>query len=254
MIVAAASVVPESIALDIPGVPTSLVMSWIAWLVLGTLSVAVARRATMVPGRAQLVLESAIDYVTDLADQMIGPERAPRYYPLLLGLFLYILTCNLMGLVPGLQCPTADANTAFGLAILVALYYNAEGIRTHGWGYLRQFTGPPMPWFLLPVRFLLMLLETIALLVRPFSLGMRLFCNMFSKELLLGILASLIVQFIADPVRLQKWFSLGPLLLRPVILLLGAMVGFIQALVFTILAMAYIGGAVQSEHDVERGV
>jgi F-type H+-transporting ATPase subunit a len=79
--------------------------------------------------------------------------------------------------------------------------------------------------------------------VKPFSLGLRLFCNIFSKELFLAILALLLLQFLHGPTAMDKIFTMAPLVLRPIIVLLGVVIGFIQALVFLVLTISYIAGA-----------
>jgi F-type H+-transporting ATPase subunit a len=241
------AIVPEAIEFNIPHLPVSLLMSILVWIIIGGVSIPAARRISLVPGKIQIVVESILQYVFYIADEIIGEKRARRYYPLFAGLFLFILFSNIIGLIPGLSSPTADPNTTFGLAILVALYYNIEGLRYHGLKYLAHFTGPSLPWYLFPVRVLFCFTELLTLIVRPFSLGTRLFCNLFSKELFLAILAMLIVQFIASPVKIDKWISLAPILMRPVILLLGIMLGIIQALVFLVLSISYIGGAIQAQ-------
>jgi F-type H+-transporting ATPase subunit a len=223
-------------------------MTIVAWSVIVALSLTVARRIRAVPGPLQVVLETAIGYVANMADQIIGP-KAPRYYPLLTGLFLYILVCNLMGLVPGFESPTANPNTTFALALIVFLYYNVEGIRANGLRYFRQFAPPKLPWVMAPISVLLVISEIVTFLMRPLSLGLRLFCNIYSKELFLAILAFLIIQFGFGPTLLDKVFTAGPFLLRPFILILGVFIGFIQALIFIVLSMSYIAGALHvSEH------
>ncbi|HON09848.1 MAG: F0F1 ATP synthase subunit A [Fibrobacter sp.] len=242
------SVIPEAIVFNIPYIHPSLLMSFLTWGILILMSYLAFRKASLQPGKLQIMLELLLSYVFDLSDQIIG-QKGKRYYPLFAGMFIFILVSNIIGLIPGLSSPTANPNTTFGLAIAVFVYYTFEGIRVQGLDYFKQFLGPRLPWYFFPVTILLVMTEVISAFTRPFSLGLRLFCNIFSKELFLSILVILIAQFILSPVLIDRWFSLGPLLLRPFILLLGLVIGIIQALVFTLLTISYIGGAVQAaEH------
>jgi F-type H+-transporting ATPase subunit a len=236
----------ESIIWHFGKIPTSLVFSWLTWLVLGVLTISVARKAKLVPGRLQAVFEMLIEFITTLADDMIGP-KACRYYPLFIGLFFYILLGNLIGFIPGFQSPTADPNLTFGLALMVFVYFIFLGFKYNGLGYLKQFKPPKMPWYMLPIGLLLSITEVISFFTRPLSLGLRLFCNIFSKELFLGILAWLMIKFLLSPVPFDKVISMGMLAMRPAIILLGLLIAFIQALVFVVLTMSYVAGAVHME-------
>ncbi len=239
---------------QIPHLPpdlTLLYFAWIVWAIIIIGSVVVAARAmrrTAVdkPGGLQSVLEMFIEYICGVADELIGPE-AKKYYPLFIGLFIFILVGNLIGFIPGLVSPTSDPNLTFGLAAMVFLYFVFLGFKYNGIGYLRQFKGPALAWFMFPVSVLLSITEVISFFTRPLSLGLRLFCNIFSKELFLGILAWLMLHFFMSSLPSDKIFSIMPLVLRPVIMLLGLIIAFIQALVFMVLSMSYIAGAVRME-------
>jgi F-type H+-transporting ATPase subunit a len=117
-----------------------------------------------------------------------------------------------------------------------------------GWGYFRQFAGPKMPLALLPVKALIIIVEIISLFLRPFSLGLRLFCNIFSKEMFLAVLTVLIYRFfIVEPSPINIFVGAVSTGLRLAVPFLGLIVAFIQALVFTVLSMTYIAGAVQAQ-------
>jgi len=242
----AAAMVPESVEYHLPHVPTSLFFSWVVWIGIIITSIIVARSMKNVPGKIQAVFEVLFEYICGLADEIIGP-KADRFYPLFIGLFFFLLIANIIGLIPGLYSPTADPMLTFGLAIMVFLYFNFCGIRENGFAYFRQVVGPKLPWYMLPVSCLLCLTEIISFFIRPFSLGLRLFCNIFSKELFLAILAMLVLSFLTSQSMTENALTIAPLLLRPVILLLGIIIGFIQALVFVVLSMSYIAGALQMQ-------
>ncbi|OGS27708.1 MAG: ATP synthase F0 subunit A [Elusimicrobia bacterium RIFOXYB2_FULL_48_7] len=240
------SIVPESIEYHIANVPTSILMSLLVWAILLVVSLIALKSFKYIPGKIQCILEFCFEYVFNLADESIGPE-AHRYYPLFLGIFFYILVSNLMGLVPGFISPTSDPYVTVMLALVVFIYYNFQGFLVKGWGYLGHFFGPKLPWYLFPINMLMFVIEIISNFARPFSLAMRLFCNIFSKEILLGVLALLVLKFFFGDSIIEKGLTLGPLVLRPLILLLGLMIGLIQALIFLVLSISYVAGAVRSE-------
>jgi F-type H+-transporting ATPase subunit a len=236
----------ESIVWHFGKIPTSVVFSWVVWTGIIVFSIIVARKATMVPRGGQTIVEMIIEFVCTMADDVIGPKAKP-YYPLFIGLFFFILFGNLIGFIPGLLSPTADPNLTFGLALMVFFYFIFLGFKKNGLGYLKQFKPPKLPWYMFPIGLLLSVTEVISFFTRPLSLGLRLFCNIFSKELLLGIIAWLMIEFFLSPGLFNKVFAGGMLVLRPAIMLLGLIVAFIQALVFMVLSMSYIAGAVHME-------
>ncbi len=222
-------------------VPTPLLMSWVTVLVLVGLSFAATRRLQTVPRGLQSVFELAFGFVFGLVDETVGPDGR-RLYPLFLGLFLFILVGNLVGLVPGLMSPTANLSTTGALALVVFASIHGLGIRRHGvFGYLRHLTAG-VPWWLKPLMFVI---EIISELARPLSLAFRLFGNIMAKEVLLGILAFLVLYLIRGGGVIGTTLTIVPLLLRPLIILLGVLVSFLQAYIFTMLAIAYIGSAVK---------
>ncbi len=245
------SVVPESIEYHIGNLDPALLMSWLVWLIIGAGSFIVLKTMRHVPSPLQSLFEVVFEKVTSLADDAIGPDAA-RYYPLFTGIFLYIIVSNVIGLIPGFISPTSSLNVTVALALVVFLYINWLGFSKHGLGYFRHFMGPPLPWYMFPVTILMFVIEVIGHFAKPFSLALRLFCNIFAKEMLLGILAFLVIQFMFGQDNMVKIMTFAPLFLRPVILLLGLLVGFIQALIFLVLSISYVAGAIQTEHVDEH--
>ncbi len=222
----------------VPGhpVPAALLGAWVILGGLVLLAFVVMRRPTLVPGRLQTVFELALEYVTALSRRIAG-EDGPRFVPLFATLFLFILLSNWMGLVPGFMSPTANLSINAALALVVAGTAETLAVRRAGWrGYLKHFCGPP--YWLAPIFIMIRGLEVVT---RPLSLSMRLFGNMMAKEIILGVLVYLITLLCMSPALVSRCLVIVPLLLRPAILLLGVLVGFVQALVFTALAMSYIG-------------
>jgi F-type H+-transporting ATPase subunit a len=142
-------------------------------------------------------------------------------------LTLFILGCNLLGLVPGFKSPTSNLNTTVACALVVFFSTHIIGIRRHGlFRYLRQFIGPI--WWLAPV---MLPIELIGHLARPISLSIRLFGNIFGEDAVLLIL-----------------FFLVPLVIPLPLMLLAIFTGVVQTFVFVMLSMVYIAGAEEADH------
>ncbi len=174
---------------------------------------------------ARTAAEILVESLTALAEGVIGHEGR-RYVHLFASFFLFILAANLVGLVPGFAPPTDNFNITFGLGVVSFLAYNFYGVRAHGFSYVRQFLGPVL--LLAP---LMVIVEGFSHLFRPVSLGIRLFGNMFADHLVLTIFTSLTK--VGVPV---------------IFYVLGAFVSLVQALVFTLLSVTYVGLAVSHDH------
>jgi F-type H+-transporting ATPase subunit a len=180
--------IDEAIASHL-GALTPLLISWGTVLILASLWFVAVRRLETVPRGLQAFFELAFGFTFGLVDETIGPDER-QLYPLFLGLFLFILVGNLIGLVPGLSSPTANLNTTAALTLVVFSSTHALGIRKHGvFGCLKHMTAG-VPWWLKPLMFVI---EVISELARPLSLSFRLFGNIMAKEVLLGILTFLIL-------------------------------------------------------------
>ncbi len=235
------SAIPEAVEYRLP-FDVSLLMSWLAAGLIVLISWLGTRRLRTVPRGLQNLLEWMLEIVYGFADDMVGPT-APRYYPLFAMLFVFILVSNLMGLVPGLISSTSRLSTTLGLALVVFFSTHFFGIRERGvLSYVRHWFGP-VPLWLKPFMFMIEIISEVA---RPISLSFRLFGNIVAKEILLGVLALLVFIFLPSGNLIQEVLSLVPMVLRPLVILLGMLVSVIQAFVFMILAMVYIGGAVQA--------
>lgn len=241
------SIVPESIEYHIGGLPTPLLMMFVTWGILIVLSLVLRSRMSLVPHGISSGFELIFSFIYKFADTAIGKE-SHKYYPLFIGIFLFVITGNIIGLIPGLSSPTASLNITLGLALITFCYYQFHGIREHGLGYIKHFMGPKLPWYLFPINMLMFVVEIISHLARIVSLSLRLFCNIFAKEILLGILAGLLVQFVLGSTMIEKGLSISVLFLRTIIILLGTLVSFVQAYIFTALAIIYIAGAISESH------
>jgi F-type H+-transporting ATPase subunit a len=188
----------------------------------------VAVRATLNverPAPIQHLAEAVNGFVSEQSESIIG-HGYERFTTYLTALALFILLSNLMGLIPGLESPTADVVVPLGLALVTFVYYHYQGIRANGLGYYKQFVGPVwwLSWLLLPI-------EIISHLARVLSLTVRLYANMFA----------------GDMVTLA-FFSLAPIGIPLLFMGLHLGVAIVQAYVFFLLASIYLSLAVAHDH------
>ena len=209
------------------------------------------RKLQLVPSKGQFVVESSYNFVRDsIGRDIIGTRDFLRWVPLLVSLFFFILINNLFGMFPVLQFPSfSRVGFAYGLAILIWIIYNAIGIGKHGFfGYLKHITVPPGVTG--PVLVLVIPLEFLStVIVRPVTLSLRLFANMFAGHLLIILFATGAQYLLFD---VSSWVDhiAGVLsfVLGVGVGFLELLVEFLQAFVFTLLTATYIGGALSEEH------
>src|SRR5437870_4749873 len=183
------------------------------------------------PGPGQQTLEVGVLAVRSMIEDIIGPHGL-KYFPVVMTFAVLILVSNLMGFFPLLMTPTSATSVTFALGLSSFVYYNYIGIKENGiFGHLKHFAGP-IP-LMMPLIFAI---ELISNLIRPFTLGIRLFANMFSDEKVLDTIAHL-----APPYT--KFFV--PVALMP----LSLFVAFIQTFVFVLLSQLYISEVSHPPHD-----
>ncbi len=189
------------------------------------------------PQPGQLTLEAGFLAVKDMIGSIIGPHGA-RHFPVVATFGVLILVSNLMGQFPMFMSPTASVNVTFALGVSSFVYYNYVGISENGiLKHIGHFAGPKLPFVMaLIITPLIFSIEVISSSIRPFTLGVRLFANMFSDEKVFAEITN-----IAPPFT----HFLVPLVLT----LLGVFVAFVQAFVFTLLSMIYIGEVSHAPHD-----
>ena len=205
--------------------PALIVVAW-------TVVCLIVRRSLSVenPGRLQILVEDGVAAVQSMLHDYVG-HKGPRYLAIVTTMFVFILTGNLMGLIPGLMAPTGNINVTLGCALTVAVYYHIQGIKEQGLGsYLKHFAAPPgAPIFLAPI---MLTIEIISHLSRVLSLSLRLFGNIFGEELVILIL-----------------FSIIPFVVPLPMMFLGIITASLQAFIFVLLTTIYLGGAVATEHE-----
>jgi F-type H+-transporting ATPase subunit a len=177
------------------------------------------------PGPIQQIAEMLHGFVSGQADSIIG-HGAQRYVMFTTCVLMFVLTSNLLGMVPGLLAPTSVATVPLGVALLCFFYYHFHGVRENGLGYLKQFVGPIwwISWMMLPI-------ELISHFARVLSLTVRLYANMFAGEMVTLV-----------------FFSLVPIGIPIVFMGLHLGVALIQAYIFMLLTMIYVSQAVAHEH------
>lgn len=221
--------------------------SFLATIILVVLVRLAFAHPKMVPGRGQMMLETAMGGGRDFIVQTFGPTMEP-YVPFIGTLFFYILTMNWMGLVPLLKSPTASLNTTAAMAVVVFLYVQYTAIRKQGpFGYLYHLAGSPkdlVGWAVAPVLFPI---ELMGEFIKPLSLAARLFGNVFGEDMLIAV-------FVGIGVALLGWqpVPIG-FPIHVLFMFLGLIMSAVQALVFALLASVYLYMAQPTHaHDEEH--
>jgi F-type H+-transporting ATPase subunit a len=200
--------------------------TWFIMILLVVVIRLLVRKIELVPRGAQNFFEVVVGGIEEFMVDVTG-EEGRFVFPLIGALAFYILLCNYMGLAPGMFSPTANLNTTLACAIIVVFYTHVIGIKFHGAKYIKHFLGPVL--FIAPLMFVI---EVISHLARALSLSIRLFGNIFGKEMVIAI-----------------FVFLAGLYLAPLpILFLGLFVGAVQTLIFVLLSMMYFAGAIEHAH------
>jgi F-type H+-transporting ATPase subunit a len=212
-------------------IPQNVTHAFLASAILIAVALAVRGSIQMVPRGIQNFMETLVDVIWKLVDENIDHHWSKQLFPFIMTLFLFILLCNFMGLVPGFTAATANVNTNAAMAIPVFLATHYYGIRVHGAAYINHFLGPIRSMAALPLMVLMFFVEVIGHFARPLTLTVRLFGNMTGKHIILIVLG-----------------IIAPILAPAVILGLGVLVSVVQAFVFALLATLYLAGAVEHAH------
>lgn len=202
--------------------------SYFAMIICLLIAKAATSKLHMVPTGMQNVMEMYVDGLEDFITEQVGNrDRAMIIYPMIATFGFLIFISNYMGLIPGFMSPTANLNVTLGCTLIAIVTYHALGIRFHGFKYIKHFMGPikvMAPFFLV--------VETFSHAGRIASLSIRLFGNMMSKEMLLGLLFTMA----------------GPYLAPLPIMLLGVLVCLLQAFIFVVLPVTYCAEAMGEAH------
>jgi F-type H+-transporting ATPase subunit a len=217
-------------------ITNGVITLWLSAILVFTVFLAAARRLTLVPGRAQNLIEVVLLFIRDEVAGQIGHGR-DAWLPFIIAVFSFILANNLLGLVPGLSSATGNINVTAALAITVFIVVQSAGIARHGpLGYVRSLIPPGVP---LPIALFMLPIEIVSQFAKPFSLAVRLFANMFAGHAVMLMLLSLIFLF-------KSYLILPlPVLGNTAVLMFEIFVAFIQAYIFTYLTTLYIATALE---------
>ena len=221
---------------------------WIAVAILIVFFLVAYRSPKMVPTRTQWMAESVYGFARDrIAGDLIGHEGA-RFASYLATLFCFIFVTNAFAIIPFIQI-SPNSHIAFPavLAVISLVMFFWVGVRRHGfWGYLKHAMIPPAPWFVL---WLLIPIEFIStFIVRPFTLAVRLFANMFAGHMILLVFTLGGFVLLNSAVAFVKPLSVFSWLLAIALTFLEALVIILQAYVFTVLTASYVQGALAEDH------
>jgi F-type H+-transporting ATPase subunit a len=235
---------PDKLIVFYPSISSTILTMWIVMAIVLVVVILMTRRRSLVPGGAQNAFEFFYEFLSDFGVSIAGAAARP-YIPLFAAFFILILFCNWSGLVPPvgrieeLRAPTSDVNITIGLALVSFLYFEFQGFKRLGiGGYLGKFF--PLYEFRKGIAaggiaLFVGLVELMLEFVKPVTLSMRLFGNIYGGEVALGVITALTIAFI--PVGL-----LG----------LEVMLNAIQALIFSVLTLIFITLAIES-HEHEEG-
>ena len=202
----------------------TLIITWFSMILIIIFAIFAARRLEMRPRGAQNAFEVLLDFISGLVEGTLGP-KGRTLIPLISTMFIFLFTCNLMGVIPALSAPTGDINTPAGMALMVFIFVNGMVIYKHGLGsYIKHYFKPYV--FFFPIN----IIETFA---KPLTLALRLFGNILAGDVLLIVLN----------IILPKWFPI------PTIgwMMFSIFVATVQAFVFSILTVSYLADAYAEE-------
>jgi F-type H+-transporting ATPase subunit a len=222
--------------IDVSFTNASLYMVIAVVLISGFLILAMGRRA-LVPGRIQSIAELSYEYIANMVRENLG-EEGMKFFPWVFTIFIFILTLNLLGMIPHSFTVTSHIIVTFAFAAMVWITVTLIGFARHGAGYLRLFVPEGIPIWLMPI---IIPIELISYLIRPISHSVRLFANMMAGHTMLKVFAG----FVVGLGVLGGW---APLAFLVAFTGLEFLVAFLQALIFTVLTCIYLNDALHMHH------
>ncbi|MEW6436089.1 MAG: F0F1 ATP synthase subunit A [Pseudomonadota bacterium] len=228
--------------LDISFTNASLFMLLVVALVSLVMLIGTSQRS-IVPGRLQSAAEMSYEFVASTVKMSAGTEGM-KFFPLIFTIFMFILGCNLLGLLPFSFSITSQLVITFALALVVILVVLAVGFSRHGTHFLKLFVPSGVTIWLLPF---IVVIEVISFLIRPITLSVRLFANMLAGHITLKVMAGFVAALLGAGVA--TWI-VAPLPFLANVVLLGfeLFVAVLQAYIFTILSCVYLNDAIHPGH------
>jgi F-type H+-transporting ATPase subunit a len=200
-----------------------------------------AARPKVVPGKRQVVIELLINFVKKgMVYNMIGPKEGDKWFPLVAGVFIFILANNMIGLIPGTYTPTSNPVVPLVIALIIFFTVHTTNLAKNGIkGYLRTYAPSVVPSWMYVI---VVPIEAIGAIAKPFSLFIRLMANMLAGHTILYVILGLIIYF------KSYYIAIAAVPFALAMTILELFVAAIQAYVFAILTALYIGEAVQPKH------
>lgn len=235
---------PTVFGIDLTITNTATMMIMITILVAGGLSLLMGKRA-LVPGRGQSIAELLYEFVADMASSIMGKDGM-KFFPYIFTLFIFIFAANLLGLIPGMFTVTSHIIVTLALAMTTIAIVLWVGFTKNGLGFLKLFAPSGLPWWMYPI---LVPIEVVSFLSRPFSLAIRLFANMLAGHILLKLFGGFMISLVA-----ALGFATGGLLallalgITTAVTGLEFLVAFLQAYIFSVLSCIYINDALHPSH------
>jgi len=195
------------------------------------------RQRALVPGRLQSVAEVGYEFIAKMVSDNVG-DGGKKYFPFVLSLFLFILGCNMLGMIPYSFTPTSHIIVTFAMAAFVFLGVTLIAIFKHGFRFLSFFAPKGVPLWLMPI---LVPIEVISYLIRPMTLSVRLFANMLAGHIMLKVFGGFVIM-------LGIFFGWIPLAFTVAFIGLEILIAFLQAYVFAVLTCLYLNDALHLHH------
>jgi len=239
--------VKRLVPLDIFGVDATFTNSALFMVlsvvtIVGLLMYATRGRA-LVPSRLQSIAESLYEFIANMVRDSMG-EQGMKFFPLIFTFFLFILTMNMLGMIPGAFTVTSQLAVTAALAILVFITVLVVGFAKNGLGFLKLFVPDGVPIYVLP---LVSIIEVISFVSRPLSHSVRLFANMLAGHITLKVFGGFVVMLLSAAGAYKALAPL-PLLMATALTALEFLVAFLQAYVFTMLTCMYLNDALHPGH------
>ena len=230
------NIVPIHIgSLDL-SINNAVVAMWVGMAVIaGAFMLVVNRGVSPIPGKLQSVLEIALEFIRSMVYEFVGEKEGKKYVPFIASLFLFILACNLIGLIPGSYTITSQLAVTGAIAVGIFIMTLIIGFGKHGLHFFGILVPPGVPKIMVP---LMVPIEIISMLARPISLAVRLFANMTAGHTVLAVLFGLAM---TGPL----WLGWLPFGFTIIINGLEIAIAFIQAYIFTTLTCVYIGDVIK---------
>jgi F-type H+-transporting ATPase subunit a len=237
---------PQFAPIDVFGVAVDLsisrhvVMMWVASALLIVFLNFAFRRSVLVPSGLANLFEALVVFIRDEVVVPIMGEHGKVYLPYLLTVFFFILFCNLLGLIPYTATATGNISVTAALALMTFFVTQGAGIANNGFfGYLRSIVPPGLP---APLLIIMIPIELISLLAKPFALCIRLFANMIAGHVAIMVFLGLVIMM------KTLWLAPFSVTFAVALYLLEIFIGFIQAFIFTLLSAMFINMAAHPEH------